>query len=233
MGGFAAHRLARALEGDGLLLNVRQLPHLTRVAGALVVALFLAAIFTPAPSVLGYWTSVAPRVEPAEAIVVLGAGASTPPGILDGPSLRKTIYGIRLYQRGLAPRLVLSGGSDDGARPGEASLRVELARDMGVPPEAILAEIHRRPAGRPSTHEETAHLEKMLSSRNIRTILLITDSQHMRRARKLFREAGFSVLPAPIDEASLDASAPEERLKLMRWIGQEWLARLYYAVAYQ
>ena len=49
-------------------------------------------------------------------------------------------------------------------------------------------------------------------------------------ARRLFEKAmGFPVLPAPIDEISLDASS---RLKLIRWIGQVWFARLYYAAAH-
>jgi uncharacterized SAM-binding protein YcdF (DUF218 family) len=204
---------------------------LTRAAGTLVVTFFLASIFTPGSSVLGYWTSVPSRVGPADAIVVLGAGGATPPGILDGPSLRKTIYGVRLYRRGLAPFLVLSGGPDDGNQPGEVGLRVGLARELGVPAEAILAETTRRPVEEPTTRAEVIRVEKMVVGRGIRTVLLVTDSQHMRRAQPLFERVGFSVLPAPIDEVQLDASSPEERLKLIRWIAQEWFARLYYAAA--
>ena len=208
-----------------------KLPYITRATGTLVVAFFLASVFTPGPSVLGYWTSVLPGVGPADAIVVLGSGGPTPPGILDGPSLRKALYGIRLYRRGLAPLLVFSGGADDGDQRGEVSLRVELARELGVPAEAIVAETSRRAGDEPTTHGEAVHVQKMVAGRGIRTVLLVTDSQHMRRARRLFERVGFSVLPAPIDEISLDASSPEERLKLMRWIGQEWFARLYYAAA--
>ena len=207
------------------------LTRLTRATGTLVVAFFLASIFTSGPSVVGYWTSVPPGVGPADAIVVLGAGASTPPGILDGPSLRKALYGIRLYRGGLAPLLVLSGGADDGDQRGEVSLRVDLARELGVPAEAIVAETSRWAGDEPTTHGEAVHVQKMVAGRGIRTVLLVTDSQHMRRARRLFERVGFSVLPAPIDEISLDASSPEERLKLMRWIGEEWFARLYYAAA--
>jgi len=199
--------------------------------GALVVAFFLASIFTPASSVLGYWTSVSPGVGSADAIVVLGAGGATPPGILDGPSLRKALYGIRLYRRGLARFLVLSGSPDDGGQRGEVSLRMELARELGVPTEAIVAETSRFAGNDPTSRAEVVHVQKMVMDRGIRTVLLVTDSQHMRRARHLFEGAGFSVLPAPIDEISLDAPSPEERLGLIRWIGGEWLARLYYAAA--
>jgi len=170
-------------------------------------------------------------VGPADAIVVLGAGGATPPGILDGPSLRKALYGIRLYRHGLARFLVLSGSPDDGGQRGEVSLRVELAQEFAIPAEAIVAETSGLAGHDPTTRGEAVHVQKMVMGRGIRTVLLVTDSQHMRRARHLFEGAGFSVLPAPIDEISLDAPSPEERLRLIRWIGGEWLARLYYAAA--
>src|SRR6266849_1994986 len=103
----------------------------SRVMGVLVVAFFLASAFTPLANLLGYWTSVPAQLQPADAIVVLGSGGPVPPGILDGSSLRKALYGIRLYREGLAPLLILSGSADDGAQREEVSLRVELARQHG------------------------------------------------------------------------------------------------------
>jgi uncharacterized SAM-binding protein YcdF (DUF218 family) len=204
---------------------------LIHTMGMLGVAFFLATVFTPIASLLGYWASVPPEVRPADAIVVLGAGAATPPGILDGPSLRKALYGIRLYRAGFAPFLVLSGGPDANSSRGEVSLRVELARALGVPEEGIMAETSPRAGYQPTTSGEAVQVRQTVTDRGIRTVLLVTDSLHMRRARHLFEGVGFSVLPAPIDEISLDAPSPEERLQLMRWIGQESFARLYYAVA--
>ena len=226
MGRAAAHRLARTLEGIGVMGTLR---YFTRAAGVLVTAVLLGSIFTSVATLLGTWTAAPFGVGPADAIVVLGAGAATPPGILDGASLRKAVYGSRLYRENLAPLLVLSGGPDQGDERGEARLRVELARDLGVPTRAILAETTPRPEYEPTTHNEVHHLRNVLVGKGVRKILLVTDSQHMRRAGALFEQAGLAVLPAPIDEVSLDATSAEERLKLMRWIGQEWLARLYYA----
>src|SRR5207245_11702448 len=79
------------------------LSRMMTVIGMFAVAIFLAAAFTPFANVLGSWTSVRGELGPADAIVVLGAGGPTPPGILDGSSSRKTLYGIRLYHNGLAP----------------------------------------------------------------------------------------------------------------------------------
>jgi hypothetical protein len=55
----------------------------------------------------------------------------------------------------------------------------------------------------------------------------------MNRAGRLLEQAGIFVLPAPIDEISHEASSPEGRLALTRWIAGEWLAQLYYAVVRQ
>jgi uncharacterized SAM-binding protein YcdF (DUF218 family) len=208
------------------------LPRVLRATGTLIVAVFLATIFTPVSNLLAEWTSVPPEVRPADAIVVLGAGAATPPGILDGGSLRKALYGIRLYLQGLAPLLVLSGSPDDDGQSQEVTLRIELARELGVPAEAIVAETGRRGADEPTTRTEAVHVRQLLvPGRGVRAILLVTDSQHMRRARRLFEQVGFSVLAAPIDEISLDAPSPEERLRVMHWVAGEWIARLYYGMA--
>ena len=71
--------------------KVRTLARVTRATEMLVVVFFLASAFTPGSNLLGEWTSVPPEVRPADAIVVLGAGGPTPPGILDAPSLRKAL----------------------------------------------------------------------------------------------------------------------------------------------
>jgi uncharacterized SAM-binding protein YcdF (DUF218 family) len=219
------------MPAERLGVTTCRVSRVSRVVGALVVVLFVASAFTPLPNALGYWTSIAAEIRPADAIVVLGSGGPTPPGILDGPSLRKALYGIRLYQEGLAPLLILSGAADDGEERQEVSLRLELARAQGVPAAAILAETRPTPGDEPTTRGEALHTRKMVQGRDVHGILLVTDSEHMRRARRLFENVGFKVFAAPIDEISLDASAPQERLRLMRWIGEEWLARLYYAVS--
>jgi uncharacterized SAM-binding protein YcdF (DUF218 family) len=54
----------------------------------------------------------------------------------------------------------------------------------------------------------------------------------MPRSLRLFAQEGFVVHPAPVDELT-QAGSPESRLRLMRQLAQELLARLYYrAVGY-
>jgi uncharacterized SAM-binding protein YcdF (DUF218 family) len=59
---------------------------------------------------------------------------------------------------------------------------------------------------------------------------LVTGYGHMARSRLLFENAGFLVQPAPVDDLS-EAWKPEARLRLMRYLVQEFLARTYYRLA--
>ncbi|HTU01974.1 MAG TPA: YdcF family protein [Candidatus Sulfotelmatobacter sp.] len=197
---------------------------LLRFVGFVAVMLFVVAAFTPVPNIVGNWLSVPAWAGEADAIVVLGGGMRGE-GILEEASLRRTLQGILLFRRGLAPLLVLLGPSRTPDEPPEAEVRAELARDLGVPSPAILTESRAM-----TTRQEAGLVARLLAGR-ARKILLVTDSQHMARARPLFQRFGFTVLPFPADEVSLSAETPEGRLKLSRRVVREGLAQLYYRVA--
>jgi len=97
---------------------------------------------------------------------------------------------------------------------------------LGVSTDAILAETEAR-----TTREEANRIGELLRARQVRRILLVTDSQHMSRARRLFERVGLEVLPAAADEISDAARSPEARLKLTRTALEEIFARLYYRMA--
>jgi uncharacterized SAM-binding protein YcdF (DUF218 family) len=190
--------------------------------GALLV--FALSAFTPLPNVLAGWVSVPPELGPAQAIVVLAGGGVSPDGTLSNLSIRRAVHGIVLYQKGLAPLLVLSGAARD-APPTESGLRAELARTFGVPREAILTESSSH-----TTREEAARIRALLEPRAVRTILLVTDAQHMVRAKRLFERAGFAVSAAPANDVSQGVVDPGARLLLLRRTLAEIAALFYYRV---
>jgi uncharacterized SAM-binding protein YcdF (DUF218 family) len=195
-----------------------------RVLGLVGVALFLAFAFTPLASLLSRRLEIPSRLEPADAIVVLGSGVSED-GVLDSVSLSRLIQGVVLQRKGLSPLLVLSGPAPKRG-PTEAEVRADLARELGVSPNAILTEAEAR-----TTREEAIRIGALLRARHARRVLLVTSPQHMLRARRLFEDAGFEVLAAPADDGSRTERRPEGRLKLTREVLQEVLARLYYRMA--
>jgi len=190
--------------------------HILQALGLLGSVLFLVIVFTPLPRFLARVTSIAPRLEPADAIVVLSAGVE-PNGVLSHASLRRAVHRIALHRRGLAPRLVFSDGAE--GVPAGANGRALLARDLGVPGDRILEDHAAR-----TTREESVRLSGLLRRVGARRILLVTDPQHMARAAQLFVNAGIEVLPAHVDE-------PEESIALTRQVVQELLARVYYRLA--
>ena len=186
-------------------------------AGLVVLALFA---FTPLAERLhgGFAASALPH---ADAIVVLGSGVMAE-GELTDNSLRRTIEGIRLFRRGLAPRLMLLGPEHRGAV--EAEVRARYAADLGVPPDAVLVD-----AGGESTRDE-ARLARARLGAGAR-ILLVTGVHHIARARRVFEREGLVVAAAPVLEESLRPARPQARLALARAMGQEAVARAYYRLA--
>jgi uncharacterized SAM-binding protein YcdF (DUF218 family) len=193
-----------------------------RALGLSAIVLFSAVAFTPLANGLHRALAARPQIQRADAIVVLGAGVSTT-GTLSDSSLRRAVHGIELQRRALAPELVMLGPSRWPL--GEAPIRGALARTLGVPPERI-----RLVMGGRTTREEAQRTREVLDP-GVRRILLVTGSIHMKRARGLFENAGFTVLPAPVDDTSGGGVSPESRLSLGLRLGEELLAQLYHRLA--
>jgi uncharacterized SAM-binding protein YcdF (DUF218 family) len=193
---------------------------LCRALGLLAVAGFVAVAYTPLSGAWCEQVLPARRLEPADAVVVLGAGIN-PSGVPSGSSELKALLGIELYRRRLAPLLVFVG-----AEGSEAEGRIRMALALGASPDAILTG-----SGARTTKDEADHAVALLRPHRARRILLVTGGLHMRRAADLFARAGFEVAPAPLDDTFCWESAPEERLALAYRLLREQLAISYYHLA--
>lgn len=119
------------------------------------------------------------RTQTADAIVVLGCRA---PAVLK----RRIERGVELFQQQAAPLLVLSGG---GAGPiSEAEMMRDTALAGGVPSAALLIE-----AGSRNTYENARETARLLGSRGLMAVVLVSDRAHLPRAAILFRLAGLKV----------------------------------------
>jgi uncharacterized SAM-binding protein YcdF (DUF218 family) len=204
--------------------------NISRVMGGLgffVAVVFLATALTPISNYASAHFAPRPIIRPSGAIVVLGGGVWRG-GMLDDDSLRRTIHGIELYKANLAPVIVFSGpprGENDPSQS-EAELRTQLALTMGVPHDAIVKDDAAH-----TTREESIRISGFLQAHGIHSILLVTESLHMRRAVYLFERAGMEVYPAPADNFSVAADAPGGRLQLATRIAEETAALIYYRLA--
>jgi uncharacterized SAM-binding protein YcdF (DUF218 family) len=195
-----------------------------RVLGALALGLLAVIALTPAANWLATRYGEPARLAPADAIVALGGGIS-PDGSLDNPSWRRLVHGVLLHRRGLAPLVVLSGTTPRG-RVSEPEVRGGLARELGLPPEAILAVI-----GANTTHEEALLVGAPRPPRGVQSILLVSSPLHLVRARQVFERQGFEVHPAPVEDVLLRAQRPGARLAVARAVVKELVGLLYYRLA--
>ncbi|MEX2180631.1 MAG: YdcF family protein [Gemmatimonadaceae bacterium] len=127
---------------------------------------------------------------PADAIVVLGAAQYRG---RPSPVLRARLdHGIALYARGLAPRLVLTGGIAEGDTASEAAVGRAYVLEAGVPDSAILLENDGR-----TTSQSLAAVARLLRSRQMDRVVLVSDPFHVLRASRLASREGLTVHTSP------------------------------------
>jgi uncharacterized SAM-binding protein YcdF (DUF218 family) len=134
----------------------------------------------------------------AQAIMILGGGLirETPEygDTLSAPSLARTRYGAKLAKEFKLPILV-TGGQVFGGQPEAEVMAATLASEFGVPPRWI--EKHSR-----NTAENARFSAELLQADKIRTVILVTDNTHMRRALAHCEAAGLLCYSGPVSIAS-------------------------------
>jgi uncharacterized SAM-binding protein YcdF (DUF218 family) len=130
------------------------------------------------------------RAHQADAIVILGALVE--PDGQPGPDLaERTLHGVRLFQRGLAPYIICTGGYT-GDRLSAAAVACDLAVSQGVPAAKVL-----RAEGSMTTREDAVSAHDLMLSRGWQTIILVSHPLHLERARIFFESEGLTVYPSP------------------------------------
>ncbi len=223
----AALGLAAAVYAFGLFLLRREGGaggRALRDALALGGAFYLLVTHTPVAEYLAQPLLVRPDVDRADAAVVLGGGLF-PNNALTPASLERTIYAVNLHRRGLAPRLIFSGGITREAPRPEGDVMAEFAQALGVPGDAIIVERASR-----TTYENAVETARILRERGLRRVLLVTDAAHMYRSQLAFQRQGVQVLPAPTRTREALRYSPGGRLALFYSALHEYGALAYYKV---
>lgn len=130
------------------------------------------------------------QAQPADVIVVLGAQVL--PNGQAGPDLEaRTAHAVRLYQAGLAPHLICTGGAK-GERTSAAAVARRLAISWGVPQEAVfLAD------GSQKTQEDALRAAAVMAQHGWQTAILVSHPLHLYRARLFFEREGVIVYTSP------------------------------------
>lgn len=139
------------------------------------------------------------------AIVVLGAAQYVGH---PSPVLRARLdHAISLWNRRLAPILIVTGGRGTGDTTSEAAVSQRYASQRGVPASAILLETEGR-----TTSQSMAGVAALMGSQHRRDVLLVSDPFHMLRLVILARRHGLEPFASPTPTSPIAAS-PTERWK--------------------
>jgi uncharacterized SAM-binding protein YcdF (DUF218 family) len=151
-----------------------------------------------------------------DAIVVLGGGiAPAAPPYIPEPDLNDSAdriwQGARLYHRGVAPRIIVSGGNPTAEAGGAAVMsEAEAMRlfllDLGVPAAAIVIEDRSL-----NTIQNINGVRELVKGGRV---ALVTSAVHMPRALRLARIAGLDVAAFPTDWLA----PPEVRASWENWL---------------
>jgi uncharacterized SAM-binding protein YcdF (DUF218 family) len=160
-----------------------------------------------------------------DAIIVLGAPADRD-GNPEPELLARVTEGVREYERGVAPRLILTGGAAHN-RFTEAQVMARTAHAQGIPELAIYMEPEAK-----DTIENACYAERIMKAHGWRSAEVISRASHLPRAGIIFNRlplewrthAAPQLEPEPTGYA--EAATFVEDLKTVRYlIWTRWTER--------
>lgn len=127
---------------------------------------------------------------PAQAIVVMGAAQ------YDGrpsPVLKNRLdHALDLYDDGLAPMIVVTGGRQEGDRFTEATSGYNYLRTQGVPDEDIRREVQGA-----TTYESLTAVARFLATEGIDDVVVVSGPAHAKRLAEVARAVGLDAAVSP------------------------------------
>lgn len=147
---------------------------------------------------------------PADAIVVLGAAqyAGRPSPVLKA----RLDHAVDLWKRGLATRMVLTGGRGTGDTISEAAVGRRYVLKAGVADSAILLENEGR-----TTDASVEGVAVIMKEKEIERVILVSDPFHMLRLQILARRHGVESVTSPTRTSPISAN----RLEALAYVMSE------------
>lgn len=183
-----------------------------RLAVKVVAGLMAALVLYLAVTFVQVWrASGRDEARSAQAIVVLGAAQynGTP-----SPVLRARLdHAADLYERGLASKVVVTGGKQAGDSQTESAVSAAYLARRGVPEASILREVKGT-----SSWQQLAAASTFLKARGITKVLLVSDGFHSARIAGIADELGLEGYTSPA------TSSPIRGAGKLPYVGKETLA---------
>jgi uncharacterized SAM-binding protein YcdF (DUF218 family) len=144
----------------------------------------------------------------ADAIVVLGAAQLN--GRPSDVFRARLQHAVELWQEGLAPYLIVTGGKLPNDSTTEAAVARAWAIDHGVPPDAILSEGNGR-----TTLESLEAVGLIFRRHDLRIGLFVSDETHMLRVLRMASDQGIEAWGSPTRTSPTDRDDARRRKALL------------------
>ncbi|MGJ8634442.1 MAG: YdcF family protein [Luteolibacter sp.] len=126
----------------------------------------------------------------SDCVIVLGTAVD---GGVPSPVFRERIlHGVGLYKRGLAPKVIFTGGVGDGESDSESGVGRVFAIGEGVAGRDVLIEERSR-----TTMGNLVEAKKVMDKEVFSSAILVSDPLHMRRAIGMAEGQGMKVVSSP------------------------------------
>ena len=126
----------------------------------------------------------------ADAAVVLGAAVWSQNV---SPVFRERInHAVDLYRKGKVRKLIFTGGQGNSNEPTEAAAASSYAQANGIPIQDILVEQKSH-----TTFENIVNAKQLADANHLKTVLIVSDPMHMKRAMTMAKDVGLIAYPSP------------------------------------
>jgi uncharacterized SAM-binding protein YcdF (DUF218 family) len=173
-----------------------------------LVALLLVALAHTAVTYLRIRAqSLTDETRPAAVIVVFGAAeyAGRP-----SPVYRARLdHALALYQRGIAPVLITTGGHGGDPQYSEGGVGRDYLEANGVPEERLIAETQGE-----NTVQSAARVAAIMRANGMRDCVAVSDGYHIFRIKRILEDQGVTVYGAPRPQQRFYTRAQRIRITL-------------------
>jgi uncharacterized SAM-binding protein YcdF (DUF218 family) len=130
------------------------------------------------------------QVHPADVIVVFGAAEYSG---RPSPVYRARLdHAFDLFQRGVAPVIITTGGAAADPRYSEGGVGHDYLLHRGVPDASLIAETQGS-----DTAQSAARVAVIMQANHMRSCVAVSDAYHVFRIRKLLQREAVQVYVAP------------------------------------
>ena len=178
----------------------------------LVVGLLVAVVLYLGVTFVQVWRAARnDQARPADAIVVFGTAQYN--GVPSPVLAARLDHAIELYEKDLAPVIVVTGGNQPGDQFTEATASANYLIQRGIPDEHVLREVSGT-----SSWQSLAAAANFLDDRKITDVLLVSDPFHSLRIRAMASELGLEGHSSPTK------TSPIRGMTEARYMARETLA---------